>query len=998
MSLTTLALDIALFRNKSGTHPRRKRVAWDELRELLTQHEERREKDGPLWSPTVYAAGATRGKENVQAVTALVLDFDSGVAVGPFRKRWERWTWAAHSTHSHQVDDPHWRGIFPLAAAVPIAEWPTVYRRLAAELGAGQTDPSCKDASRMYFLPSCAPEGPRFAETHEGEALDLSAFPDLAEPEPAPLHLRGGASRSEAGLGSGNYATLDVVAWFTAHDCYGGRLNGERHAVRCPWESEHTEQKPAGERDTDTIVWEADGRRLWPQFCCLHSHCDRRNVRDVMALWGDADRFCSDEFQPQWARAKSSNGHYAAEAAELTLDQAREIATGVCALLKQDVGLIFEPDALMAVALVRRYDPQAWSRLKPLIARAKVSLRELFAQLPAARLAQSDRAEYGGARLDGDDKPQFAGDMLEDCPAPSLAIPHPYFLRWNLTGRMSTDEDGQPKPQTVAFAPVVVTGRMRDAVTGDESLLVSWKWPGSGWTARVVERSQALATRKIMDLANVGFPVGDDSAKVMVAYLHRLEAANRPTLPCAAVSSHLGWQGDPAADTPFLCGRTLILSDGGAEEARALDVERPSEWSEKRVCFHGVGEGEEQIVEAFHCRGDLDGWRRAVSALRQHPKALVPFYASFTAPLLAVFNVPNFIVDLSNRTSTGKTTALRAAASVWGNPDERTASSVVGTWDATRVWTERASHVMSGLPLIMDDTKKAKHPRMVAELIYAVTSGRGRGRGTISGIAQTAAWRTVLLSSGEQPATSFTQDGGTRTRVLGIRGIPFGSADVATGKTVSKLNAQLCQHYGHAGVLFMQWLQKNRDTWGEWQARYLGLVEQYSEQPPVPEAGRLAQYAALIQVAGEMAHRAVGLPWEFRDPLAMLWNDLAREAADAAGDIRALEHVVSWAYSHEQSFIGRFPKQAFDERTPPAVSGRWDEEEWDALCFYPNVLRGILKGEGYEYESILSGWREREWLLHDTGKFTRDVWVGNGKTPKMVSIVKKAIDSLGKDA
>src|SRR4051794_18740252 len=189
----------------------------------------------------------------------------------------------------------------------------------------------------------------------------------------------------------------------------------------------------------------------------------------------------------------------------------------------------------------------------------------------------------------------------------------------------------------------------------------------------------------------------------------------------------------------------------------------PTDWHEDWIAFRGLAAGDEQIADAYHAAGSLQGWLRAVQAVAGYPLALLALYAAFVPPLLEILGAPNFIVDWANRTTTGKTTALRVAASVWGKPDERAVDGALGTWDATTVWIERASAVLHGLPLILDDTKRAKNPKVIAEALYSVASGRGRGRGNPRSLAQTRTWRTVLLSTGESPATSFTQDGGTRT-------------------------------------------------------------------------------------------------------------------------------------------------------------------------------------------------------------------------------------------
>lgn len=94
--------------------------------------------------------------------------------------------------------------------------------------------------------------------------------------------------------GKGAYGSLDVVSWFKAHDHYQGHRKTSIHAVLCPWHDEHTTSPTTG-----AIVYEADGG--WPGFRCHHSHCADRDIRDVLALWPDADQFCTEQFQPRRA-------------------------------------------------------------------------------------------------------------------------------------------------------------------------------------------------------------------------------------------------------------------------------------------------------------------------------------------------------------------------------------------------------------------------------------------------------------------------------------------------------------------------------------------------------------------------------------------------------------------------------------------------------------------------------------------------------------------------
>lgn len=90
--------------------------------------------------------------------------------------------------------------------------------------------------------------------------------------------------------GSGDYASLDIVAWFSAHGLYQHHIQENMHDVMCPWEAEHSSSSPG-----DTVIFEADGK--WPGFHCNHGHCVDRKIGDVINLLGDADQFCTQTWR-----------------------------------------------------------------------------------------------------------------------------------------------------------------------------------------------------------------------------------------------------------------------------------------------------------------------------------------------------------------------------------------------------------------------------------------------------------------------------------------------------------------------------------------------------------------------------------------------------------------------------------------------------------------------------------------------------------------------------
>jgi hypothetical protein len=95
-------LDVVLYSSLTDTVPQPRTVAWDELADDLAEHDERTTKDGPGWSATVYRAAATRGKQGVEQVTAVVLDVDHEE---PHWALLDGLEYVAHTTWKHHASD-----------------------------------------------------------------------------------------------------------------------------------------------------------------------------------------------------------------------------------------------------------------------------------------------------------------------------------------------------------------------------------------------------------------------------------------------------------------------------------------------------------------------------------------------------------------------------------------------------------------------------------------------------------------------------------------------------------------------------------------------------------------------------------------------------------------------------------------------------------------------------------------------------------------------------
>ena len=476
----------------------------------------------------------------------------------------------------------------------------------------------------------------------------------------------------------------------------------------------------------------------------------------------------------------------------------------------------------------------------------------------------------------------------------------------------------------------------------------------------IMDRAQAQSATRIQALSGVGFPVHSGNARLIVEFLAQFEAHNYDRLlkKQQFTSQKMGWHKDGG----FLLGKHYYTR--GTEQ----------------VTFHPGDAVLQDLERAYITQGTVNGWMSILQpAMQQSLHAQMAFYSAFVPPLLKILQCDNFMVDFAQRTSRGKTTILRIAASCVGVPQEDKENSAMITWEATRSFIERYMDTINELPLIIDDTKRAKSPRDIDHLIYTATQGKGNGTSSFTGIRSTKNWRTVLISSGEQPATSYTNDGGARARVLTITGSPFpdGSATL-----VNTIISGLREHYGHGYAVFIPWLVNHRDAFQtQWHNEYQEWLAYFSNQSDDNVSHRLAQNMAAIYTAATLVHRAfeevgIPLPWT-RGHLEKLWDGIKQEAADELGDSKALEDTLAWVVSNP----GKFPnKNEIGQPSTTEVFGAWYQtNHTEYLVIREQKLNEILKKWGYNPYEVLVSWRDQGYLdIPNSRKgFSTNVRFGN---------------------
>ncbi len=173
-------VNIVTFDNLHDVCPRAESMPWPELVTRLSIHDERDQKDGPLFSAATYRPGATRSNAGVESLSCYVADIDHARDWGALVYPLADYEYVIFSTFSYTPEAARYRVILPFAREVSAADWPNIWPRVNVALFGGLNDPATKDVARFHYLPSCPPHALRVFEHHQGEWLDPYGSPEFA--------------------------------------------------------------------------------------------------------------------------------------------------------------------------------------------------------------------------------------------------------------------------------------------------------------------------------------------------------------------------------------------------------------------------------------------------------------------------------------------------------------------------------------------------------------------------------------------------------------------------------------------------------------------------------------------------------------------------------------------------------------------------------------------------------------------------------------------------
>lgn len=322
----------------------------------------------------------------------------------------------------------------------------------------------------------------------------------------------------------------------------------------------------------------------------------------------------------------------------------------------------------------------------------------------------------------------------------------------------------------------------------------------------------------------------------------------------------------------------------------------------------------------FHAAGTLECWRDGVAArARGNSRLMLALCAAFAAPLLELCGMESGGFNFTGQSSSGKTTSLVTAASVWGKG--ASSGGYVQNWRATSNGLEGLAALHSDALLCLDEIGQAPG-RTIQEAAYMLANGMGKGRAFQDGSMRAAkTWRLLVLSTGEVGLAEKIREEGGRVRAgQSVRLIDV-PADAGAGLGIFEnlhgfvgpqafadaLKRAAATDYGHAARAFIGKIQEHRAEFLPELLSFMdGNLSLLCPDNADGQVKRVARRFLLCVAAGETAAEWGILPWKKGESLQTVrtcfdaWLAL-RGSTGAAEDAAIVEQVMLFLEQHGQS-------------------------------------------------------------------------------------------------
>lgn len=369
--------------------------------------------------------------------------------------------------------------------------------------------------------------------------------------------------------------------------------------------------------------------------------------------------------------------------------------------------------------------------------------------------------------------------------------PKPYFRGANGGVFLrQVDDEGEVTEKTIWHNDLYVTRRLNDPEQG-EIIEMRHHLPRDGVKTFVVPLYVVTSKdefRKV--LATYGVMAMNKEVDAIMTYTQTSVKELQYAMQADNAHRQFGWLPDFKG---FVLGDKVVYEN---------DIE-----------FNAPSAATRGMIEFFEAKGTLDGWKEAVNFYNRDGFELHQFVvcAGFGSVLMKFLPINAALLHLWSKDSGfGKTHAQYAALSPWGDPRK-----LLLTEKDTHNSRMNRADVMHSIPVCMDEITNIR-PHDASDLIYQITGGQQRNRMSSTGNTERYRgdpWNLLFISSAncsliDKVAMAKAMPKAEAQRVLEVE-----TSKLFTQKADKTLtdafSAQLQSNYGHAGILFVQYVMSH---------------------------------------------------------------------------------------------------------------------------------------------------------------------------------------------
>ena len=381
-------------------------------------------------------------------------------------------------------------------------------------------------------------------------------------------------------------------------------------------------------------------------------------------------------------------------------------------------------------------------------------------------------------------------------------------------------------------SPLKVISMTRDDVSGNWGLQLKLKDPDNKEHSLAISNEMLLAENEYLGaLVREGLKFDPSKKKFVHSYLSNCKPISR-----AINTDKVGW----------LCDK-FVLPDrliGKSNEEIVLQS--------SRIDRHG-----------FEQKGTLTEWQQNLSSLCiGNSRMIFAVSAAFAPVLLPLVGEESAGFHFRCGSSRGKTTILRLAKSVWGNPTQ------LPKWRATGNGIEGLAAKHNHCLLCLDELGQAD-PKQIGDSVYMLGNGEGKQRAGRNGEArERQSWELFFLSTGEISLEATLSKVGQKTmagqevRFIDLpadAGAGLGAFDTihnfdGGSQFAIAINENSYAYHGTAAQEFISLIAEDKAVYSQMALEhinnFLGVLNLGSSDPQVY---RVAKKIGLVYAAGMLA-------------------------------------------------------------------------------------------------------------------------------------------------